>query len=174
MKFINEIEPVSTLLVSAFFVFLIKVGIAWVENDIGGEIENAFEGAGGHIEEEAHMGGNAFEVPDMGDGCGEFDMAHTFAADFGAGDFDVAAVADGAFIAYAFIFAAMAFPIAGGAEDTFAKEAVAFGFEGAVVNGLWFFHLAVGPFANFIGRGKPNAHGIEKINVEHRNPPCRD
>ena len=94
-------------------------------------------------------------------------MTHTFATDFGASDFDAATVADGAFVADAFIFTAMTFPIASGAEDTFAEEAVAFGLECAVINGFGLFYFAVGPSADFIGRGEGDLHRIEEINVEH-------
>ena len=79
----------------------------------------------------------------MADGSGKFDMAHAFASDFGFGDFDAAAVTDGAFKTNALIFTAVTFPIASGAEDAFAEEAIAFGFESTIVNGFRFFYFAV-------------------------------
>lgn len=147
------------------------IGIAGIKDNVRGEVKNALQSAGRHIEQKPHAGGDTFEVPDMRDGCGEFDMAHAFSANFSASDFDAAAVADSAFIADAFIFTAMAFPIASGTENAFAEEAVAFGLEGAIVDSFGLFNFAVRPFANFLWRGEANAHGVEKINVEHSIPP---
>ena len=85
-------------------------------------------------------------------------MAHALASDFGSGDFNAAAVADSAFVADALIFAAMAFPIASGPEDAFAKEAVAFRFESAIVDSFGLFNFAVRPFTDFLRGSKPDAH----------------
>ena len=107
----------------------------------------------------------------MTDGSGKFNMPHAFASDFGTSDFDAATVADGAFVTDAFIFTAMAFPIASGAEDAFAEEAVAFGLECTVVDSFRLFNFAMRPGADFIGRGETDAHGVEEINVEHEKTP---
>ena len=55
-------------------------------------------------------------------------MAHSFAADFGFGDFNAAAFANLAFIANALIFAAVAFPVFLRPENTLAEQTVALGF----------------------------------------------
>ncbi|SCJ53797.1 Uncharacterised protein [uncultured Ruminococcus sp.] len=51
----------------------------------------------------------------------QFDMAHPFAANLRARYFNAAAVADNAFIANAFVFSAMAFPVFRGPENAFAE-----------------------------------------------------
>ena len=87
----------------------------------------------------------------MRNGRGKFDVPHAFAADFGAGDFDAATVANGAFVTDALVFAAVTFPIACGAENAFAKQTVAFGLERAIVNRFGLFDFAVRPLDNFFG-----------------------
>ena len=109
----------------------------------------------------------------MTDGSGKTDMAQAFASDFGFGDFDAAAIANGAFKTNAFKFAAMTFPIASGAEDAFAKKAVAFGFESAIVNGFGLFDFAVRPGQNGVRRGNRDKHRVEKINVKQEKPPLK-
>lgn len=144
-----------------------KIGGARVKNDVRGEVKNAFERSRRHIEKKPHARGNTFEIPDVTDGSGKFNVPHAFASNFRASDFNAAAVADGAFVTNAFIFAAVTFPIASGSENTFAKETVAFGLESAIVNGFGLFNFAVRPKADFIGRGKADAHGVKNINVKH-------
>ena len=58
-------------------------------------------------------------------GRGQLDMAHALAAHLGLGDFHAALVADHALVAGALVFAAVALPVLGGAEDAFAEQAVA-------------------------------------------------
>ena len=73
--------------------------------------------------------GDALEVPDVGDGGGQGDVAHPFPADFGAGDLDAALVADLVLVLEldALVLAAVALPVLGGPEDALAIEAVALG-----------------------------------------------
>ena len=129
-----------------------KRGIAGIGHDPDFVVDDAFEFARGLFEHEADTAGHALEEPDMGHGNGEFDMAHTFAADLGMADFDAAAFADDAFVLDAFVFAAAAFPVAVRSEDLFAEEAAFFGLEAAVVDRLGVLDLAVTPGADDFGR----------------------
>ena len=99
----------------------------------------------------------------MCNGDGEFDMTHAFAADFFLRDFDAAAVADDAFVANAFVFAAMALPVASGAEDLLAEEAVALWLVCAIVDSLGFGDFAVGAFFDRLGRCQTDGYRIEII-----------
>ena len=81
----------------------------------------------------------------MAHGRGQLDVAHALAADLCARDFHAAAVADLALIADLLILSAVAFPVLRGSEDALAEQAVALGFERAVVDGLGLFHFAGGP-----------------------------
>jgi hypothetical protein len=105
--------------------------------------------------------GQALEEPDVRAGRGQFDVAEAFAADFAEGDFDAALVADDSAMLHALVFAAEAFPVGDGAENLGAEQAVPFGLEGAVVNGLRLGYFSVGPRADFFRTGKTDPDGIE-------------
>ena len=94
----------------------------------------------------------------MRNGRGKFNVPHAFAADFGAGDFNAATVANLPLVTDALVLAAVAFPVACWAENAFAKQTVAFGLERAVVYCFGLFDFAVRPLDNFFGRGQPDSH----------------
>ncbi len=79
----------------------------------------------------------------------------------GVGDLHAAAVADLALVADLLVLAAVALPVLGGSEDALAEQAVPLGLEGAVVDGLGLFHLAVGPGADLLGRGHADFNGVK-------------
>ena len=99
----------------------------------------------------------------MSDGDGEFDVSHAFATDFLFRYFDTATVADDTFVANAFVFAAMALPVASGAEDLLAEEAVALRLVCAIVDSLGFGDFAVGAFFNGLGRCQADGYRIEVV-----------
>src|SRR5262245_39452001 len=96
----------------------------------------------------------------MRNGRGQFDVAHTLTAYRGAGHGDAAAIAGHALELYSLIFAAGAFPVSDGPEDSLAEKAVLFRFEGPVVQCFRFFHGAIGPRADRLGRGYLNSDMI--------------
>ena len=159
-------------IVAVFFQLLIVVffgqqlaalqrGHAGVGYDEGFKIEDAFDVAQSHVQHHAQSGRQGFQKPDVGDGGGQFDVSHAFAAHFGQGYFHAAFLAGNAFEFQAFVFAAQAFVVFYRAEDFGAEEAVALGFEGAVVDGFGFFHFAVRPRADGFGRGDADFDGVE-------------
>ena len=81
----------------------------------------------------------------MGNGRGQFDVAHAFAAHFGERNFHAAFFTGYTFEFQTFVFAAQALVVFYGAKDFGAEQTVALGFEGAIVDGFGFFHFAVGP-----------------------------
>ena len=101
----------------------------------------------------AHPGGDALEIPDVGDRSGQLDVTHPFPAHLGTGDFYAAAVADLALVANFFILPAVALPVLGRAKDALTEQAVPFRLEGAVVDGFRLQNLAIGPFPNGVWRG---------------------
>ena len=117
---------------------------------VGGEVDDLFEVLGGDVEQVPQTRGNALEIPDMGDGGREFDVAHALATHLGARDFHAAAFAHDPLESRALVLAAGALPIARGAEDPLAEEPVSFGLECAVVDGLGLLHLAVRPGADVV------------------------
>ncbi len=99
----------------------------------------------------------------MSHGDSEFDVTHAFATHFLFGDFDAAAVADDTFVAYAFIFATVAFPVASGTENALAEQTVAFRLVGAVVDSLGLGNFAVGAFFDGLGRSQAYGYRFEIV-----------
>ncbi len=84
-------------------------------------------------------------------------MSHALAADGGTRHFHAAFIAGDAFVTGVFIFAAIALPIAGGAEDSLAEQPVLFGSQAAVVDCFGFEHLAIRPRHDRFGRSQADA-----------------
>ncbi len=82
------------------------------------------------------MARDALEVPDVGDRGGELNVTHAVAAHPRLGDFDATTFADNTPVTHPLVFAAVAFPVLGGAKNALAKQAIHFGLEGAVVDRL--------------------------------------
>ena len=140
---------------------LLEVGAARIEHDVRVEIEHLFQIGHGHVEQGADLGGQGLEEPDVGDGRGQFDVAHALAAHLGGDDFNAALFADDAAVLHALVFAAVALVVLHGAEDFGAEQAVAFGLERTVVDGLGLLDFAVGPFADVLRRGDGNLNGFQ-------------
>ena len=141
-------------------------GEAGVGDDIGGEVEHLFQDTGADVQQQAHPGGDALEIPDVGHGGGQLDVAHALTAHLGPGDLHAAAVADLALVADLLVLAAVALPVLGGPEDLLAEQAVPLGLQGAVVDGLRLEDLAVGPLQDLLRGGDANADGV-KLSVAH-------
>ena len=107
--------------------------------------------------------GDALEVPDVGNGSGQLDVAHALTAHLGLGDLYAAAITDLALVADALVLAAVAFPVLGGSKNAFAEQAVAFRLQGAVVDRFRFFDLAVAPGTDLFGRSKADLDRIEIV-----------
>ena len=135
---------------------------AGVGDDIRTEIQHLFQHARGQIQDQAHARRDALEVPDVAHGRGQLDMAHALAANLCARDFDAAAVADLTLVADLLILAAVALPVLRGAKDALAEQAVALGLEGAVVDGLGLFDLAVRPFTDHLRRSDADFDRVKR------------
>src|SRR5204863_390872 len=120
---------------------------------VRGEVDDLLEVLRREVEQVSEPARDALEVPDVGDGGGELDVAHPLTAHLGAGDLDAAALADDALEADALVLAAVALPVPGGAEDALAEQALLLGLERAVVDRLGLLHLAVAPLADVLRRG---------------------
>ena len=134
---------------------------------VGGEVDDLLEVLRRQVEQVAQARRDALEVPDVGHGSGELDVAHALAAHLGAGDLDAAALADDALEAHALVLAAVALPVPGGTEDLLAEEAVTLGLERAVVDGLRLLDLAVAPRADVVRGGQADLKLVEEVHVEH-------
>ncbi len=88
-------------------------------------------------------------------------MAHPFPSDFCKGDLYPALFADDAAVLEALVLAAEALVVLDRPEDLGAEQTVSLRLESAVVDGLGLLHLAVGPGADLLGRGKPDLDRVE-------------
>ena len=131
------------------------------------EVDDLLEILRCEIEQVTQAARYTLEVPDVRHRGGEFDVAHTLAAHLRACDFHATSLANDALEADPLVLAAIAFPVARGAEDLLTEEAVAFGLQGAVVDGLRLFDFAVGPATNVVSSGKANLQLIKEVDVKH-------
>src|SRR6266511_2136229 len=131
------------------------------DDDVILEVENLLEFAQGDVEQVADAARQTFEEPDVRAGAGQLDVAQPLAADFRLCDLDAAFVADHAAVLHAFVFSAQALPVGYRAEDARAEQAVALGFECAVVDRFRFRDVAVRPRTNLLGRSEADANRFE-------------
>ena len=137
-------------------------GLIRARDDPVRKIQHALQKARRHIEQERHRRGHAFDIPEVSDGRGQFDVTHANAAHFTSCDFDAATVADHAFELGFLELAARAFHVLGRAKDALAKQAVAFGLEGAVVDGFGLLDFAPAPRVDVLGRSYADAKQVER------------
>ena len=154
----------------AVFVFgqkllLLQRRLAGIGDDVILEVDDLFDVAGLHVQQRAQAAGQGLEEPDVHDRGGQVDVAHALAADAAVRDLHAATVADDALVFRALVLAAGAFPVALGAEDALAEEAVLFGAVGAVVDGLRLLHFAEGPRTNVVRAGELNANRTVVVNA---------
>ena len=131
------------------------------DHHVGGEVDDLLEVLRRHVQQVPEARRDALEVPDVGDGRGELDVAHALTTDGGLGDLHAAALADDALEADALVLAARALPVTRGPEDLLSEEAVLLGLERAVVDGLRLLDLAVRPTTDVVGGGQADAKLIE-------------
>src|SRR5204863_7327168 len=132
-----------------------------IHDDERFEIKNALEIAHGNVQQVADTAGQALEEPHVRTGRSQLDVAEALAADLAQGNFDAALIADNAAVLHALVLAAQAFPVSDGAKNLGAEQAVALGFERAVVDGLRLGNFAVRPGTNFFRARQADANGIE-------------
>src|SRR5699024_1643735 len=121
----------------------------------------------GEVQQVAEPTRDPLKVPDMGDRSRELDVAHPLTPDLRSGHLHAAALTDDALEADPLVLAAVALPVPGGAEDLLAEQAVAFGLEGAVVDGLRLLDLAVGPSTDVVRCCQADFQLVEEVHVEH-------
>ena len=94
-------------------------------------------------------------------------MTHTFAANFTAGDFHAATLADNAFVLNLFVPTTRTFVVFHRPKRFLAEQAIALGLEGAVVDGFRLLDFAMRPRADVFRGGHPDTYFIEQIAVSH-------
>ncbi len=132
---------------------VLERGQARLEHDVIFEVQNPLEILQRHVEQKADAGRQRLQEPDVGNGRGQFDMAHALAPDARQRHFDRALFADDALVLHPLVLAAQALVILDRPEDAGAEQAVTLRLEGPVVDGLRLLDLAVGPGQNLL-RGR--------------------
>src|SRR5690606_24461606 len=100
---------------------------------VGGEVDDLLEVLRREVEQVPEPRRHALEVPDVRDRRGELDVPHALATHLGARDLDATALTDDALEPDPLVLAAVAFPVAGGAEGLLAEEPVLLRLEGSVI-----------------------------------------
>ena len=165
------------VLFSGILVFLLREnllilqsGVSAVQHNVAGKVEHFLQGSRGKVQDQAHPGGDSLKVPDMGNRRRQFDVTHALAADLGFGDLNAAALTDFTLIAQTLILAAVALPVLGWTKDALAEQAVAFWFQGSIVDGLRLFYLAIGPFPDLFRRSQADFNRFEHIKFHCCDP----
>src|SRR5207249_2539248 len=114
-------------------------------DDVLREVEHLLQNPRRDIQQQADSAGRAFDKPDVADGRGKLDVAHSLATNFGTGYFDATLVTDDALVADTLVFAAGAFPVLGWTKNTLAEQAVSLRLEGAVIDRLRLCDFAARP-----------------------------
>src|SRR5262249_55737398 len=120
------------------------------------------------IKQKADAGRQRLQEPDVGDGRCEFDVTHALAPDARQRHLDRALLADDTLVLHPLVLAAQALIILDGPEDARAKQTVALGLEGAIVDGLRLFDLAVGPGQNLLGGRDRDPDLVEDLSRRRR------
>ena len=136
-------------------------------DNVRSEVDDLFKIFRGQIKQVAQAGGNTLEVPNVGDGSSELNMAHALTTHFGTGNFHAASFTDDALETDALVLTASTFPVPGRAENAFAEEAVLLWLQRTVVNGLRLLNLTVGPTTDVVGRSETDSERIEEVDVAH-------
>src|SRR6185437_3067393 len=139
--------------------------LAGIGDDVVLEVDDFLDVAGLHVQQRAQSARQRLEEPDMNDRGGKIDMPHALAAHAAVSHLDTATIADDALVLRALVLAAGAFPVALGAEDALAEQAVLFGAVGTVVDGLGLLHLAERPRTNIVRAGKLNSDRAVVVNT---------
>src|SRR5690606_23140935 len=116
-----------------------------------------------HVEQHADAARERLQEPDVGDRCSELDMPHALATDARESDFDTALLADDALVLHPLVLAAQALIVLDRAEDAGAEKPVPLRLEGAVVDRLRLFDLAIGPGQDLVRAGDGNTDLIKDL-----------
>src|SRR5215471_15801087 len=92
-------------------------------------------------------------------------MAHAVTSDFGERDLHAAFLANDAAILHTLVLAAQALVVLNRAEDSSAEQAVAFGFERAIVDRLRLLDLAERPGVNSLGTRDRDADLVKALSA---------
>ena len=116
-----------------------------IDNYIALEIENPFDIAQGHVQQQADTARQRLEEPDMRNWRCQFDVAHAFTTHLGQGNFNATLLADHSTMLEALVLAAQALVILYRAKDLGAEQAITLGLEGTIIDGFRLFNFTKRP-----------------------------
>src|SRR4029077_2781879 len=135
--------------------------VARLDHHVRLEVQNGLKVAQRNVEQVSNAAGQALEEPHVGAGRCQLDVAPAVPANLRQCDFHAALVADHAAVLHALVLAAQAFPVGYWSKNTRAKQAVALGLEGAVVDGFGLSDFTMRPAPDFFRRCQADADRIE-------------
>ena len=125
-----------------------------VDDDVLLVVDDGVELLGGKTEQITYLVGQGTEIPDVGHGNDELNMAATLTAHLLLGDLYTTAVADDAFVADALVLAAGALVVTRRTEDALAEQTITLWLVGAVVDGFGLGYLTPRVLQDLLRRGK--------------------
>ncbi len=153
---------------------VLERGEARLEHDVILEIEDALEVLERHVEQKPDAARQRLQEPDVRHRRGQLDVAHALAPYARQRHFDRAFLADDALVLHSLVLAAQALVVLDRPEDARAEQAVALGLEGAVIDGLRLFDLAVGPGQNLLRARDRNPDLVEDLSRHLRAEKIHD
>ena len=115
------------------------------DNHIRFEVQNTFDIAQRHIQQQADTGRQRFQEPDVSSWRRQLNVAHTLTAYFGLGHFNAALLTDHTTVFQALVLTAQALVVFYWPENTRTEKAVTLRFERTVVDGFRLFNFTKRP-----------------------------
>ena len=141
-----------------------------LSDHVRSEVNDLLQVLRSQIQQVTQAGRNTLEVPNVGHGSSQLNVAHALTTYLRAGHLNATALTHNALEAHALVLTAVALPVLGGAEDTLVEEAVLLGLQGTVVDGLGLLNLTKGPTTDVVGGGEANSHQTKRRFVGHIGP----
>ena len=132
-----------------------------IHDDIALEIQDSFEILQGEVEQIPHLRGEALEEPDVGDGRGQFDVAHPLTADLRLDHLDTAFLAHDSAVLHPFVLAAVTLVVLDGPENLGTEQPVSLGLEGPVIDCFGLLDFPERPFPNLLRGCQRYSHRVE-------------
>ena len=163
LEFVTVFFGLSHVVVFGHELASAKLGHAGIYNDIGFEIQDAFDITQRNIENHTHAGRKALQEPNMSNRASQLNVTHAFAANLGKCDFHAALFANDALMLQTFVFTAKTFVILNRSENLCAEQTVAFGFERTVVNCLRLLYFTVRPRTNLFRGSNADLDRVKRL-----------
>ena len=116
-----------------------------ISHHVGFKVQHALDIAQGHIQDQAQTAWQRLQKPDVGARRSKVNVTHAFTTNLGLCNFNAALLADHATVLQTLVLTAQAFVVLDGTKNLGAKQTVALGLEGAVVDSFRLLDLTERP-----------------------------